>query len=269
MKLLILLFLLLFVPTKGWAELQITGNLTQGGLVRGQAAPGSQIFYGERQLKLSGDGKFILGFGRNAGLRHSLTVIAPNGEVTTENLQITPREYQIEKIDGISERLMAPNEEDLLRIRSEAQQVQQARSYDSDLPFFTESFIWPVSGLISGVYGSQRILNGEPRRPHFGVDIAAPKGTPVVAPASGKVRLVHQGMFFSGKTLIIDHGHGLSSSFLHLQKILIKSGQQVSQGDKIATVGATGRVTGPHLDWRINWFDKYLDPVLMVSSPPK
>ena len=162
--------------------------------------------------------------------------------------------------------MMAPSPKNLLRIADEATQVRQARQKDSDLRHFAERFIWPVRGRISGVYGSQRIFNGEPRRPHFGLDIAAPTGTPVKAPAGGVVSLGHAGMFFSGKTLIIDHGHGLSSSFLHLDTILVKVGQTVRQGEPIATVGATGRVTGAHLDWRINWFAARLDPALLVPA---
>jgi murein DD-endopeptidase MepM/ murein hydrolase activator NlpD len=130
-------------------------------------------------------------------------------------------------------------------------------------------FIWPVTGRISGVYGSQRILNGKPKRPHYGVDIAAPTGTPVKAPADGVVSLVHNDMFYSGGTLIVDHGHGLSTTYMHLHKILVKKGQRVKQGDVIAQVGATGRVTGPHLHWGMNWFDTRLDPSLLVPPMPK
>ena len=242
--------------------------MTQGGLAEGQVAPGSRVYYGDRRLKLSADGRFILGFGRDAAARLSLTLIEPDGRVTTEELQIAPRHYKIQRINGISKRKMEPDAADLRRIRAEAEQVRQARRTDSDLPYFTARFRWPVTGRISGVYGSQRILNGEPRRPHFGVDIAAPTGTPVKAPAAGRVTLAHSGMFFSGRTLIIDHGHGLSSSFLHLHKILVKTGQSVQPGQVIAEVGATGRVTGPHLDWRINWFEQRLDPALLVPPMP-
>lgn len=260
----LLLFLLL--PLAGHAEVLLTGDLTQGGLVHGQVALGAQVFYGDRPLKLTAGGIFILGFGRDAAARQSLTVIDPDGQVHTSELAISQRQYRIERIDGISRKMMAPNAKELRRIRREAEQTRQARQHDSDLLHFGKPFVWPLTGRISGVYGSQRIFNGEPRRPHFGIDIAAPTNTPVKAPAGGRVRLAHQGMFFSGKTLIIDHGHGLSSSFLHLHKILVKEGQQVAQGETIATVGATGRVTGPHLDWRINWFEQRLDPSLLVPE---
>ncbi len=263
------LLLLLLFPLNVQAEWQLSGALTQGGVLRGQADPGSRVYYGEQRLKLSATGQFILGFGRDVGVRQSLTLIAPDGQVTIEELQIDQRRYEIQRIDGISKKLMAPSVAELQRIALEAEQAAQARQRDSDLPNFAEQFIWPVSGRISGVYGSQRILNGEPRRPHFGVDIAAPTGTPVVAPAGGEVTLAHPGMFFSGRTLIIDHGHGLSSSFLHLQQILVSEGESVKQGQQIATVGATGRVTGPHLDWRLNWFEQRLDPALLVPPLPE
>lgn len=264
-----ILLLLLLLPLTAQADMQLSGELTQGGLIRGQVAPGTRVFYGERSLKLTEDGRFILGFGRDAALRQSLTLIAADGQVVTRDLKLSPRNYQIERIEGISKKMMAPSEDDLRRIGTEAEQARLARQQDSDLLHFDDNFIWPVTGRISGVYGSQRFFNGEPRRPHFGIDIAAPSGTPVLAPAGGKVSLAHPGMFFSGKTMIIDHGHGLSSSFLHLSEILVIEGQQVRQGEVIAKVGATGRVTGPHLDWRINWFEQRLDPALLVPAMPE
>ncbi len=264
MRLLFLFFLLL--PQTVLAELQLTGAFTQGGLLQGQVEPGARVFYGDRALKLTADGRFILGFGRDAALRQSLTLIEPDGQVRIEEVALAQRDYRIERVDGISQQLMEPSKSDLQRIRREAVLVEQARRHDSDFNYFLEPFIWPVKGRVSGVYGSQRIFNGEPRRPHFGLDIAVPSGTPVVAPAGGQVRLVHPGMFFSGITLIVDHGHGLSSSFLHLQRIFVKPGQKVVQGEKLASVGMTGRVTGPHLDWRINWFERQLDPALLVPT---
>ncbi len=263
---LIAALLFLSVPFSAAAELTLEGTLTQGGLLLGQTEPGSRVYYGQQQLKVSTSGRFLLGFGRDAGLTHNLTQIAADGTVSVKDLQLSAREYQVQRIDGISKRMMSPSEQDLVRIRQEAKLVKRARQIDSELSYFQEKFIWPVVGPITGVYGSQRILNGEPRRPHFGIDIAAPTGTPVIAPAGGQVSLAHAGMFFSGKTLIIDHGHGLSSSFLHLDSILVKPGQLVKQGDRLATVGDTGRVTGSHLDWRINWFDRRLDPALLVPE---
>lgn len=264
-QLLLLLLALMFcpLPAQAQAQLKLSGRLVQGGLVHGQVAPGTRVLYHEHFVKLTADGRFILGFGRDAAPRQTLNLIASGGQVTSKQLRITQRSYRIERINGINREMMEPGAEDLKRIRADAELVAKARQRDSDLPYFEENFIWPVKGPITGVYGSQRILNGEPRRPHFGVDIAAPRGTPVVAPADGVVTLCHPEMFFSGATLIIDHGHGLTSSFLHLDKILVKPGDRVAQGQPIARVGASGRVTGPHLDWRINWFTIRLDPQLL------
>jgi len=261
-------FIVLFIatPTFSFAELPLEGSPIQSGLMRGQVSPGSQVYYGERQLKISQDGSFIFGFGRDVTLQQTLTLIEPDGTSHQQAIKLKQRKYDIQKINGISKRMMNPTKEDLRRIGQEAKGVAKARRQNSDRLNFQESFVWPVIGRISGIYGSQRILNGEPRRPHFGIDIAASTGTPVKAPAGGVVTLAHPGMFFSGATLILDHGHGLSSTFLHLDKILVKVGDQIAQGEAIAEVGATGRVTGPHLDWRINWFDQRLDPAFFV--PP-
>jgi len=250
----------------GFAVLHLENTPIQSGLLRGHIDPGEKVAYAGRQLKTTPDGTFILGFGRDVEPQQTLTWIDTDGNHHPYKLSLKQRKYNIQRIDGISKRMMNPSKKDLQRIHQEAGQVATARQQDSNRLNFQENFIWPVTGRISGIYGSQRILNGEPRRPHFGIDIAAPKGTPVIAPAGGVVTLAHPGMFYSGATMIIDHGYGLSSSFLHLSKILVKVGDQVTQGEVIAQVGASGRVTGPHLDWRINWFDQRLDPAFFV--PP-
>lgn len=261
-------FFCLFFSSVCSAEIQLSGQFTQGGLIYGMATPGQQVFFQNRQIELSEEGQFIFGLGRDASIDQELTVVTGNGEKEIHPVEVQPRHYQIERINGISKQMMQPSGANLKRIKDEAGLVSAARKQSSRLDHFREQFIWPVTGRISGVYGSQRIFNGEPRRPHFGVDIAAPKGTVVNAPAGGKVTLAHSGMFFSGATLIIDHGYGLSSSFLHLNNILVKVGDQVIQGQNIATVGASGRVTGPHLDWRVNWFEQRLDPALLVTDMP-
>ncbi|RLB72566.1 MAG: M23 family peptidase [Deltaproteobacteria bacterium] len=258
--------LFITISTHSFAELRLESTPIQSGLLRGHIDQEEKVIYAGRQLTTTPDGTFIVGFGRDVEPQQPLIWIDSDGIRHSYKLSLKQRKYDIQKIDGISKRMMNPSEEDLRRIGQEAQQVAKARKTDSPLLNFQETFIWPVIGRISGIYGSQRILNGEPRRPHFGIDIAAPEGTPVKAPAGGVVSMAHEEMFFSGGTLIIDHGYGLSSSFLHLHKILVKVGDQVVQGEAIATVGATGRVTGPHLDWRINWFDQRLDPAFFV--PP-
>ncbi len=268
--LLTILFVGLFISTAtpGFAELCLENVPIQSGLLRGHISPGEKVIYAGRQLKTTPAGDFIIGFGRDVEPQQTLTWIDAAGIPHPYKLSLKQRQYDIQRIDGISKRMMNPSQEDLQRIHQEALQVAKARQHKSGRLNFQETFVWPVIGRISGIYGSQRILNGEPRRPHFGIDIAAAKGTPVIAPAGGVVTLAHPGMFYSGATMIIDHGYGLSSSFLHLSKILVKVGDEVVQGQVIARVGASGRVTGPHLDWRINWFEQRLDPALLVPAMP-
>ncbi|PLY03939.1 MAG: peptidase M23 [Desulfuromonas sp.] len=264
-----LLFLLLFAfVVQVGAEVQLSGSFTQGGLIYGKVEPGTRVRYKGALVRVSPDGEFIVGFGRDAEIHQTLVLIDAKNLVDISEFDLKPREYRIERINGISQQMMEPSQETLERVSREAEQAARARSQDSTRENYREAFIWSVTGRISGVYGSQRIFNGEPRRPHFGIDIAASTGTPVVAPAGGRVTLAHAGMFYSGATLIVDHGHGLSSSFLHLDKILVKEGDEIVQGQTIAEVGASGRVTGPHLDWRINWFQERLDPALLVPPMP-
>ena len=184
---------------------------------------------------------------------------------TARVLEIERRRYDIQRIDGLPKKMVTPPPELLVRIREEGAKVREARAFDTaELDLFVP-FAWPAQGPISGVYGSQRILNGEPRQPHFGVDIAASTGTPVRAPAGGDIRLAEPDLYYSGGTVILDHGHGLSSSFLHMSRIDVEVGQRVAQGEVIGAIGATGRVTGAHLDWRMNWFERRLDPALLVE----
>ncbi len=260
--------MILLVSASSGSASDLTGHFIQGGLLFGEVAPGTRVTYHGRSLRVSPKGRFLIGLDRDAPLASVLEVGHPDGTRESHPLIIDAREYDIQRIDGLPPRKVDPDPEDLARIRAEAALVQTARKRDDPRTDFAEGFIWPVTGRITGVYGSQRILNGNPRRPHYGVDIAAPTGTPVKAPADGVVSLVHPDMFFSGGTLILDHGHGLSSSFLHLHRIRVREGQAVRQGSIIAEVGATGRVTGPHLDWRMNWFDQRIDPTLLVGPMP-
>lgn len=250
-------------------ELRLRGDPVQGGLIFGEVQPGSRVLLDGDAIMVSPDGLFVIGFGRDESGKRRLEVQTPGVGITTRELEIAAREYDIERVDGLPPRTVTPDPEALERIRQEAAMVSSARARRDARPDFATPFAWPASGRISGVYGSQRILNGEPRRPHYGLDIAAPTGTPVYAPAPGIVTLAHDDMYFSGGTLIIDHGHGLSSSFLHLSEILVESGAYVSQGDMIARIGATGRASGPHLDWRMNWLDRRVDPRRLVTGLPE
>ncbi|MFQ5955324.1 MAG: M23 family metallopeptidase [Kiloniellales bacterium] len=253
----------------GAAErLRLDGPLMQGGLVRATAAPGASVRLDGRPVRVSPEGLFLLGFGRDASGEARLEVTWPDGRREVRVLEVASRRYEVQRIDGLPPELVTPGPEDLARAKREAAMVRRARWRDDPRTDFLDPFIWPVTGRITGVYGSRRVLNGNPRRPHYGIDIVAPPGTPVMAPAAGVVTFVHPDMFFSGATLILDHGHGLSSGFLHLQDILVVEGERVARGQPIATVGASGRVTGPHLDWRLNWFQTRLDPALVVGPMP-
>ena len=247
----------------------LEGPRVQGGLVRGRVPPDSTVTFQGERVRVSKEGWFLFGFGRDAPPKAVLAVVFPDGRRQRYGLAVKARKYRIQRIDGLPPSKVTPSKKDLARIRKEVALVKRARTVDDGRTDFLGGFRWPVKGIISGVYGSQRILNGEPRRPHYGIDIAAPKGTKVVAPAAGVVTLVHPDMYFSGGTMIVDHGHGLSSAFLHLSRILVKKGQRVKQGQPIAEVGSTGRSTGPHLDWRINLFGRRLDAALLVGPMPK
>jgi murein DD-endopeptidase MepM/ murein hydrolase activator NlpD len=263
------LFLLLFclLPQMLHA-VSLEGEMSQGGMLIGKTTPGDQVRFNGEPIRVSPKGVFILGFGRDDSLHHTLEVIRAGRAVEKQQISIAKREYKIQRIDGLPPSKVNPPKRDWSRIKQEVALVKQARKRDDARSDFMTGFIWPATGIISGVYGSQRILNGDPKRPHFGIDIAAPVGTQVVAPADGVVTLAHPDMFYSGGTLILDHGHQLSSSFLHLHKILVKEGDRVKQGDPIAEIGATGRVTGAHLDWRMNLRKARIDPQLLVPPMP-
>jgi murein DD-endopeptidase MepM/ murein hydrolase activator NlpD len=247
--------------------LKIQGEWQQGAVLRGQVVPGTQVTFFDRKVRVAEDGVFVIGLGRDAPASVTLKT-KQSGQEQVHSFAVKQRQYRVQRVDGVPPKTVNPPAEALARIRKESALARKARKVDSVRQDFRQAFQWPLLGPISGVYGSQRVYNGEPRRPHFGVDVARPTGTVVVAPVSGKVLLAYDDMFFSGGTLIVDHGHGLSSTFIHLSKILVKDGEVVEQGQPIAEVGATGRVTGPHLDWRMNWFKQRVDPQLLVGPMP-
>ena len=250
------------------SELHLEGELIQGGLVRGHVAPGSIVWLDSRELRVSGDGRFVFGFGRDARPRAELMVRHPDGREDRRTLDVAARTYEVQQLNGLPPRQVTPSEDDLARIGMDAKLIEAAKARDSDGLGFTQEVAWPALGPISGIYGSQRILNGEARAPHRGVDVAAPAGTPVAAMASGIVSLARADLYFTGGTVMIDHGHGLHSIYAHLQDVLVEVGQGVAQGARVGTVGATGRATGPHLHWGVYWFDEALDPALLVGPMP-
>jgi len=249
--------------------LTLEGDLIQGGTVIGNVDPAATVHFRGKPVRVSPEGLFVIGFSRDAEPESVIEVHQPSGTVEKHSISIKKRTYQIQRIDGLPPCKVSPSPEDLVRIRKEIALVKEVRKRDEPRIDFSKPFIWPVTGRISGVYGSQRILNDKPRRPHYGIDIAVPTGTPVKAPADGVVSLAYDDMFYSGGTLIVDHGHGLSTTYIHLHKIMVKEGKRVKQGEVIAQVGATGRATGPHLHWGMNWFGTRLDPSLLVPPMPK
>jgi len=265
-----ILFCLAAGTSQTMADVQLTGDFEQGSLVYGKVTPGALVTQDGRPVRISKEGDFLIGFNRDAAPSSVLEITLPGGEKLHRALQVKTRKYAIERIDGLAPAKVTPIKPEVLaRIRAETKAAKQARTLDDPRTDFLAGFNWPLIGPVTGVYGSQRILNGIPKRPHYGVDVAAPTGTPVTAPAPGIVTLAHPDMYFSGGTIILDHGHGLSSSFLHLNKILIKQGQRVEKGQLIAEVGSSGRSTGAHLDWRINLFDKRLDAAKLVGPMPE
>ena len=244
------------------------GSWQQGGLLLGQVQSGTTLSHNGELIKTTIDGHFLFGLGRNAAAVSTFLVTDKAGVATEVLFEVAARSYNIQRVEGVPQRTVEPPAGQLQRIRSDSALVREARRLVTDETDFLSGFIKPLEGPITGVYGSQRFYNGVPKSPHYGLDYAAPTGTIVVAPAAGVVRMAHDDLFYSGGTLIIDHGHGLSSSFLHLSEMLVEKGGRVQRGEPIARVGSTGRATGAHLDWRVNWLNQRVDPALVLESFP-
>ena len=254
----------LFITTSSFAA-TFEGKFIQGSFILGKTEPGSQIFIDNKKVKVTSEGFFAFGLGRD---RKYDVVITVNKDGNKQKIvkKVQKRKYNIQRIEGLEEKKVTPPEEVYERIKRENKWIGEARAINSDLTFFTKKFNIPVeNAIISGVYGSQRILNGKPKWPHYGLDFAADEGTKIKAMLDGTATLVEPDLFYTGGTLIFDHGHGISTLYMHMEKILVKKGQKVKQGDIIGTVGATGRATGAHLDVRLNWFQIRLDPATVLD----
>jgi murein DD-endopeptidase MepM/ murein hydrolase activator NlpD len=250
------------------SQLQLQGEATQGGLMRGTAAPGAQVFLSGQPIQVGTDGGFVFGFDRDDTGDRTLRIVWPGGRDEVRTLTIVPRTFNIQSITGLPPEQVTPPPETYDRIRREAAQKAAARKPDTQGDWFEENFIWPASGPVSGVYGSQRILNGKPSNPHWGLDIAAPEGAPIVAPAGGIVALAEPDMYFEGGLVFIDHGHGLISYLMHMSKVEAHVGQVLKQGDEIGLVGHTGRATAHHVHWGMFWLGAHVDPQLLVPPTP-
>ena len=241
---------------------------SQGALVFGKVPGGSIVRYAGRVLRPTPYGTVVFGIGRDESGPVRVDVQRPDGLSESASITVTPRDWPIERIDGVPPATVNPPPAIAERIEREQAMVVAARERDDDRADFVQSFVWPVQGRISGRFGNQRVYNGSPKSPHSGMDIAVPQGTPVLAPAAGIVTFANADLYLTGGTVLLDHGHGVSSNFLHLSRIDVKVGARVEQGQVIGAVGATGRATGPHLHWGMNWFDVRIDPLLVLERKP-
>ena len=246
------------------------GALEQGGWMRGQVPAGTvSASLGEQDLVLDDEGRFFAAFDRDQGPVALLSARLSNGETIESPLTIAPRAWNIERVN-VARRAGGASEAFMERRRPELAQINAARNADSQTDGWRQTFIWPVTGRISGRFGSQRIYRGEPGSYHSGLDIATGEsGTPFSAPADGIVTLATKTPFsLEGNLLIIDHGQGLNSAFLHMSEIAVREGQRVKQGQYVGRIGSTGRATGPHLHWSLKWRDARLDPLLFLGPMP-
>jgi len=257
--------LIIFLFSFKVSAVEFKGKFIQGHFIIGKTDPDSKVKIDKRQVKVTKDGYFAFGIGRDR--KYDLVITFEKDGIKEKiTKRVQKRKYNIQRIDGLEEKKVTPPEEVYERIKKENKLIAEARAIDSDLDFFKDKFMIPVDdAIITGVYGSLRILNGEPKWPHYGLDFAQKEGAPVKAMLNGTVTLAEADLFYTGGTLIFDHGHGISTLYMHMLDIFVEKGQKVKQGDIIGTVGSTGRATGPHLDVRLNWFDVRLDPATVLN----
>lgn len=271
LRVLLLVFSVWLSPTLAEC-VDVRGELTQGTWLRFESSNISAVRFNEQRLPLIDARLSWVGLGRDSALDNTLSVTFTDGRMCEQPIVLREREYKVSVVEGVPQRTVTPPQEDLERIRREGVLVraakQQVYECDACIEQLLSATQMPLTGRISGVYGSQRIYNGKPGNPHYGLDIARPTGTPVSAPVMGLVVLAEPDLYYSGGTVIIHHGYGVTSSFLHMSQVSVRVGDMVAQGDKIGEVGATGRATGPHLDWRMNFRDNRVDPNTLFSLVP-
>ena len=253
--------LLIFLLSLKVSAVEFKGKFIQGHYILGKTNPDSKIFIDKKKIKVSDDGYFAFGIEKDR--RIDITITENNKKIVKK---IQKRKYNIQKIEGLPKKKVTPPEEFYARIKRENLLIAKAREINSNLTFFKDKFIIPVDdAIITGVYGSQRILNGIPKWPHYGLDFAQKKGTPIKAMNNGIITLAEKDLFYTGGTIIFDHGHGISTLYMHMDKLFVNVGDHVKKGDIVGTVGASGRATGPHLDIRLNWFGTRLDPATILD----
>ncbi|MBD1167642.1 M23 family metallopeptidase [Pelagibacterales bacterium SAG-MED06] len=258
------LFVVFIFTSSQVNAIEFQGKFIQGHFILGKTNPDAKVLVGKKEVKVSKDGFFVFGIDRDRKFDLVFTKIRNNKKIKIIK-KVLKRKYNVQRIDGLAESKVTPPESVYKRIKKENNAIGEARAINSDLLFFKEKFIMPVEGIISGVYGSQRILNGKPRWPHYGIDIAAKLGTMIKSSGTGVVTMAEDDLYYTGGTIIMDHGHGISTIYSHLENVLVSVGDQINKGDVIGTVGSTGRSTGPHLDFRVNWFQTRLDPMSVLK----
>jgi murein DD-endopeptidase MepM/ murein hydrolase activator NlpD len=268
MRAFLVLAVTMFTTAVAAEEISIEGRFEQGGIAVGSVPVGSTVLFNDKPLSLTYVGRFVVGFDRDMAGSAKFDIRLPDGRTELRTVAIQPRQWQIEKVNNLPKRLVRPDKKTQAKIDEDNKLMAAARARTESVPFFETGFIMPAEGKISGIFGSQRVLNGEPRAPHAGLDIAGPLGTPVRAAADGIVSLAKKDMVLTGQSVVIEHGYGLDTVYIHMNAIKVKEGQRVKQGDVIGEIGKSGRANGPHLHFGVTWFDVRLDPQLVLSALP-
>ena len=262
---LLLVFISIIYPNFAHSKI-LPSAVLQGGLVVGQLETGNILKLNGNNLKLSNDKYFVFAIGRDEIGPMNITILENDKIISINQIKVIKRDYEIQRINGLPKKMVTPDDEVIKRIIADNKIIVKAKELDLDNTFFKKNFLMPTDGIISGVFGSQRILNDIPKSPHKGLDIAAPEGQFILSTNDGIVTLAEDNLYYTGGTIIIDHGHGVKSIYAHLSSVDVVTQQKVSKGEMIGKVGSTGRSTGPHLHWGVMWFNQYVDPQLLVNQ---